>query len=170
MRNAPFIALSESRRTVRGGKRGEGPAGSPGLSAIPRPAHEMARRFSLLRKLSGFRLGRSQTRWYRKAHLFVLEMADAINFARCHGVAVKWKIISMNIQFANELRSLFPRLGEIIVRAPVYATKDQIDAHVRSREQWIRKHQKDLDQRLQTLPQVEPLSMEEVLALADRAL
>ena len=55
------------------------------------------------------------------------------------------------------------RPGEIIVRAPVYATKEQIDAHIRSREQWIRKHQ-------QTLPSVEPLSMEEVRALAERAL
>ena len=55
------------------------------------------------------------------------------------------------------------RPGEIIVRAPVYATKEQIDAHVRSREQWIRKHQ-------QTLPSVEPLSMEEVRALAEQAL
>ena len=55
------------------------------------------------------------------------------------------------------------RPGEIIVRAPVYATKEQIDAHIRSREQWIRKHQ-------QTLPSVEPLSMEEVRALAEQAL
>ena len=55
------------------------------------------------------------------------------------------------------------RPGEIIVRAPVYATTEQIDAHVRSREQWIRKHQ-------QTLPSVEPLSMEEVRALAEQAL
>ena len=55
------------------------------------------------------------------------------------------------------------RPGEIIVRAPVYATKEQINAHVRSREQWIRKHQ-------QTLPPVEPLSMEEVRALAEQAL
>ena len=55
------------------------------------------------------------------------------------------------------------RPGEIIVRAPVYVTTEQIDAHVRSREQWIRKHQ-------QTLPTVEPLSMEEVRALAEQAL
>ena len=55
------------------------------------------------------------------------------------------------------------RPGEIIVSAPVYATIEQIDAHVRSREQWIRKHQ-------QTLPSVEPLSMEEVRALAEQAL
>ena len=55
------------------------------------------------------------------------------------------------------------RPGEIIVRAPIYATKEQIDAHVRSREQWIRKHQ-------QTLPTVEPLSMEEVRDLAEQAL
>ena len=55
------------------------------------------------------------------------------------------------------------RPGEIIVRAPIYATKEQIDAHVRSREQWIRKHQ-------QTLPSVEPLSMEEVRALAEQAI
>ena len=55
------------------------------------------------------------------------------------------------------------RPGEIIVRAPIYATKEQIDAHVRSREQWIRKHQ-------QTLPSVEPLSMEEVRTLAEQAL
>ena len=58
------------------------------------------------------------------------------------------------------------RPGEIIVRAPVYATKEQIDAHVRSREQWIRKQQ----EKLHNLPPVEPLSMEEVRALAEQAL
>ena len=58
------------------------------------------------------------------------------------------------------------RPGEIIVRAPVYATKGQIDAHVRSREQWIRKHQ----EKLHNLPSVEPLSMEEVRALAEQAI
>jgi len=56
--------------------------------------------------------------------------------------------------------------GEIIVRAPAYATKEQIDEHVRSREQWIRKHQ----QRLQALPPVEKLSAEQIRALADQAL
>ena len=60
--------------------------------------------------------------------------------------------------------------GEIIVRAPAYATKDQIDAHVRSREQWIRKHQQDLEQKLQNLPPVQKLSTEEIQVLAEQAM
>jgi len=77
--NAPFIALPENRRAVRGGKRDGGPAGFPGEHASRAPRRKWRGGFPRYRKLRGFfRSGKNQSGWYREAHLFVLEMTDAL--------------------------------------------------------------------------------------------
>ena len=78
MGNAPFIALSESRRAVRGGKRGEGPAGFPGKRASRAPRRKWRGGFPRYRKSRGPAVKPGQSGWYREAHLFVLEMTDAL--------------------------------------------------------------------------------------------
>ena len=80
MGNAPFIALSESRRAVRGGKRGEGPAGFPGKRASRVPRRKWRGGFPRYRKSRGPAVKPGQSGWYREAHLFVLEMTGAIYF------------------------------------------------------------------------------------------
>lgn len=59
--------------------------------------------------------------------------------------------------------------GNLIVRAPVRATKKEIDAFVKKHEGWISKHLAETRKRLATAEAAGKLSPEEVKALMDRA-
>lgn len=59
--------------------------------------------------------------------------------------------------------------GEIIVRAPMTLSKERIDDFVREHEGWIQKHLEGSVARERQYEGIEPLSMEELRELADRA-
>ena len=58
----------------------------------------------------------------------------------------------------------------LTVRAPFHATQAQIAEVVRQHMGWIEKHQQQLSEAQSKLPTVEKLTMEEIQALADKAL
>ena len=58
----------------------------------------------------------------------------------------------------------------LLVRAPYAMTREQIDRIVKSKEAWIAKHRAKMEERLRTQPVEDRLSMDEIRALADRAL
>ncbi|MBQ8994769.1 MAG: M48 family metallopeptidase [Oscillospiraceae bacterium] len=57
----------------------------------------------------------------------------------------------------------------VIVRAPFFVPKWQIDRFVKEREPWIRNSQNKLEQKKRALQQVEPLSEEDIKKLAKQA-
>ena len=59
--------------------------------------------------------------------------------------------------------------GAVLVRAPYYATKTQIDAFVTERRDWILKHQKIEAERREQIRDIVPLSKEEMKALQKKA-
>ena len=58
----------------------------------------------------------------------------------------------------------------LVVRAPYTMTGEQIDRFVRSKEGWIAKHRARMEERLRSQPAEDRLTMDEIRALADRAL
>jgi len=60
--------------------------------------------------------------------------------------------------------------GQIVVRAPKRMKIQDIQAFVRSREAWIRKHLEEVQSDQEKMKTIRKLSMEEIRALADQAL
>ena len=58
----------------------------------------------------------------------------------------------------------------VIVRAPIRATKEQINNFINSHKAWIEKHLKKTQERQAMLAAVEKLSMEELRILVEKAL
>jgi len=58
----------------------------------------------------------------------------------------------------------------VVVRAPYRATKAEIDGLLRKHDEWIRKKLAELETEQANRPEAEPLSMDEIRALADCAL
>ena len=67
--------------------------------------------------------------------------------------------------------SLEIKAGEgVIVRAPLHASKEEINNFINSHKDWIEKHLKKMQERKSALASVNKLSMEEIKALAEKAL
>ena len=64
---------------------------------------------------------------------------------------------------------LHPKEG-VIVRVPLWATKEQVEKFIDEHRNWLDSHIKEMQQRQETLSSVDKLSMEEIRALADEAL
>lgn len=62
------------------------------------------------------------------------------------------------------------RSGEVIVRAPLRMPVYQIQQFVKEKEGWIRKHVEEMEKRKESIPQVEPLTAEEMQKLGNLAL
>lgn len=62
------------------------------------------------------------------------------------------------------------RTGEVIVRAPLRMPVSQIQQFVKEKEGWIRKHVEEMEKRKESIPQVEPLTAEEMQKLGNLAL
>ena len=58
----------------------------------------------------------------------------------------------------------------VIVRVPLWATKEQVEKFIDDHRDWLDSHIKEIRQRQATLTSVGKLSMEEVRALADEAM
>ena len=58
----------------------------------------------------------------------------------------------------------------LIVRAPIQATDAEINLFILEHKSWIEKHLNKVEERQKALEGVQPLSMEEIRALADQAL
>ena len=62
------------------------------------------------------------------------------------------------------------RDGELLVRAPHYATKNEIDRVIREKSSWIEKHLTESRRRKESTEQIEPLTRSELEELAQKAL
>ncbi len=60
--------------------------------------------------------------------------------------------------------------GEVLIRAPYSMPSDKIEGFVRDKENWIRKHLAEMENRKAARTEVEPLTQEELNRLADLAL
>ena len=74
------------------------------------------------------------------------------------------------IRSARKTLSIQIKPEGVIVRAPLRATDAQIERFVQEHSDWIEKHLKKMEVQQKKLADVEPLSMEEIRALADQAL
>ena len=63
-------------------------------------------------------------------------------------------------------------IGEdgVIVRAPLTVTDKEIDEFVKKNKKWIEENLKKMEERKKALDNIEPLSMEDIQALAEKAL
>ncbi len=78
---------------------------------------------------------------------------------------MEYKVIkSSRRTFGLEIRG-----GELLVRVPKAAAKKEIEAFVSRHEKWIRTHLEKNQKRMAELENVEPLTVEELRALADEA-
>lgn len=59
--------------------------------------------------------------------------------------------------------------GKIIVRAPLYSSQQSIRSFVQTHSDWLDKHLKDAEDALARMKTVQPLSEEELCALAEQA-
>lgn len=62
------------------------------------------------------------------------------------------------------------KAGAVIVRAPRRARQAEIDAILEKNQDWIEKHLRKAAEQARNTPPVEPLTSEEIYALADQAL
>ena len=59
---------------------------------------------------------------------------------------------------------------ELIVRVPIHATQEQVEKFINDHKDWIEKHLKAMEERQKEAASIEKLSMDEIRALADKAL
>lgn len=74
------------------------------------------------------------------------------------------------IQSQRKSISLEIRPEGLLVRAPSKMTKREIQAFILEKRQWIEKHMERMLERQQVLSQAKPYTVEEIEALADKAL
>ena len=58
----------------------------------------------------------------------------------------------------------------LIVRVPLRATQEQVEKFINDHKDWIEKHLKAIDERQKELSSVDKLTIDEIRALADKAL
>lgn len=61
------------------------------------------------------------------------------------------------------------RTDGILVRAPKYMKKSEIDMFLTEKESWIKKHVMEMEKRKAAMQKIEPFTMEQMQELADRA-
>ena len=82
------------------------------------------------------------------------------------GDTVEFKIVKSNRKsMAIEIKG-----NNLMIRAPLQATNDQINSFMLQHKAWIEKHIAEAQKKADAAAEVEKLSMEEIRALADRAL
>lgn len=74
------------------------------------------------------------------------------------------------IRSARRTAAIQIKNGEVIVRAPLAMTDTEIKRFVADHADWIMKHLALSEERKAASPEIEPLTMEEIRALADKAL
>ena len=82
------------------------------------------------------------------------------------GISMEYKIIKSN----RKTLALEIRKDGLVVRAPIRATYKEINEFVSKHKRWIEKHLLKIKEQEKALDGIEPLSMSDIQALADKAL